>query len=308
MMQEFWMPSHGGGQLRCGLWTPEGQPRLVLQLVHGIAEHIERYDDFACYLVQRGIAVVADDHMGHGKSVGEGQLMGYFTGGWLNAVADERRLQRQTMEQFPGIPYVMMGHSMGSFLTRSFLWKYPDSGIRGVILSGTGWQSSAVLIAGRMICRREEKKHTDQVHSDLLQSLMFGAYNQKFAPARTEHDWICTDEAVVDAYCNDPMCGFKPKIGLVRDMLKGISMNQKPENLAFMKKSIPVWFFSGAQDPVGDMGKGVRKTAQAFRKAGMERVDCTLYPGGRHEMLNETNRLQVFDDVVQWLEREVLQK
>lgn len=308
MMQEFWMPSRGGGQLRCGLWEPDGAPRLVLQLVHGIAEHIERYDEFATYLAQRGVVVVADDHMGHGKSVGEDQVVGYFTGGWLAAVADERRLQRQTMERYPGVPYVLLGHSMGSFLTRSFLWKYPDSGISGVILSGTGWQPAPVLAAGRLLCRREEKRYTDKVHSDLLHSLMFGTYNRKFAPTRTANDWICTDTAVVDAYCADPQCGFKPKIGLARDMLEGIALNQKRENFQMMRKDLPVWFFSGDKDPVGDMGRGVRKTAQAFRSAGMERVSCTLYPGGRHEMLNETNKIQVYDDVLQWLQREILDK
>lgn len=301
-MREFRISSTGGGQLRCGIWAPTGKPRAVLQLVHGIAEHIDRYDAFGTFLAEQGILVVADDHMGHGKSVGEGEVLGFFPSGWLGAVEDEYALMQRVREEYPDTPYVLMGHSMGSFLARTFLFRYCDSGICAVILSGTGWQPAAALWFGRLLCRREERKYTEKGQSAVLQKLVFGSYNRKFKPVRTPDDWICTDPAVVDAYCADPLCGFEPTIGLAHDMLRGLSMNEKRENLQAMDPNLRVLFFSGAHDPVGDMGKGVLRSAKAFRRAGVKDVQCKLYPDGRHEMLNEPNQREVFRDILQWIE------
>ena len=299
-MREFYIESTGGGNLRCGVWMPEGQPRAVVQLVHGIAEHIVRYDAFGTFLKSHGFAMVADDHMGHGKSAGPDGL-GTFPGGWLGAVTDEQHLMAHVQEQLPGVPYFMMGHSMGSFLTRTFLYRYPKAGLAGTILSGTAWQSEPTLQLGILLCRREEKRLGAAGRSDLLQNLVFGTYNRKFRHARTPNDWICSDPAVVDAYTADPLCGFQPTVGLCLEMMRGIAMNQRPSNLKAMPKDVPVLLFSGAQDPVGGMGRGVLRTVREFRKVGMEDVACKLYPDGRHEMLNEPNRQTVYDDVLAWL-------
>ncbi len=300
-MEHLYLQSAGGGQLHCRIWEPEGTPAALLQIVHGIAEHVERYDDFARFLNAHGILVAADDHMGHGKTLREGETQGYFEGGWLSAVADSRQLQQWLMEQYPGVPCFLLGHSMGSFMARTMLFTYPDSGIRGAIISGTGWQPAIALKVGLALCRREEKRYGDRATSAALNRLVFGGYNKKFKPNRTAYDWLCTDEAVVDRYIDDPLCGFDATIGLARDMLTGIRMIEQPENLGKMNKDLPVWFFAGDHDPVGNMGQGVRRVAEAFRQAGMKHVTVTLYEG-RHEMLNEKNKQQVYADVLHWLE------
>lgn len=306
-MKEFYIPSGGGGMLRCGLWAPEAVPRAIVQLVHGIAEHIGRYDPFASWLAQQGFLVVAEDHMGHGKTAQPDGSFGIFRGGWHQAVEDVHSLFTRTKQEYPALPYFLLGHSMGSFLTRSFLITYPDAGLAGAILSGTGQQPTALLRAGLALCALEARRLGRDSQSDRIQALIFGAYNKKFAPARTDNDWICTDPAVVDDYEADPLCGFHVSIGLASDMLTGILYNQKPANLAKMDKTVPVLFFSGTEDPVGNCAKGVRQAAESFRKAGVHSVHVRLYEGGRHEMLNERNKQQVYDDVLAWIE-EVLQK
>ncbi len=301
-MREFELSSTGGGKLRCGLWAPRTtRPAAVVQIVHGIAEHIGRYDEFAVFLAARNFLVVAGDLMGHGKSVGDGEAPGFFPSGWLGAVDDEMALLGRVREELPNTPRFLLGHSMGSFLSRTLLYRYPDAGLRGVILSGTGWQNGLALRLGQRLCARETRRFGERGVSDTLQNVVFGRYNRRFRPNRTEHDWICSDPAVVDAYCADPLCGFPATVGLARDLLGGIAMNQRKENLQKMPKELPVLFFSGARDPVGDMGKGVERTARAFREAGMRNVSVRLYPEGRHEMLNEKNREEVFEDVLAWL-------
>lgn len=300
-MEEFYLASNGAGRIHCGLWLPEGEPRAVVQIIHGIAEHIGRYEHFAQFLTQRGFAVCADDHMGHGLSVESGGVFGYFSGGWMAAVRDERSVFEEMKKRFPALPYFMLGHSMGSFLLRTYLYTYPGE-LTGAIISGTGWQPELALSAGLALCRIEQLRIGETGRSKLLKEIMFGAYNKKFSPNRTPNDWICSDEAVVDAYTGDPLCGFDATVGLTRDMLTGISMNQKKENLAKMDKTLPVLFVSGMQDPVGAMGEGVLRTIDAFKRAGLSNVTIRLYPEGRHEMLNETNRTEVYADILGWLE------
>lgn len=298
-MREFELPSPGGGTLHCGLWASKTpQPAAIVQLVHGIAEHIRRYDEFGCFLSEHGFLLVADDHMGHGKSAGD--TPGFFPSGWTGAVDDEKALMDRVREEYPQTPYFFLGHSMGSFLTRTFLYRHADAGLKGVILSGTGWLSALTLRMGLRLCAREEKKYGERGVSDALNKVVFGSYNRHFRPNRTENDWICSDPAVVDAYNADPLCGFPATVGLARDMLQGITMNQSKKNLERMPKNLPVLFFSGRSDPVGGMGKGVERTARAFRQAGIREIECRFYPG-RHEMLNEPNREIVFDDVLCWL-------
>ena len=303
-MEEFYLQSNGAGRLHCGLWAPEAPARAVVQIVHGIAEYIGRYDDFARFLNAHGFAVAADDHMGHGLSVSEGMTYGYFSGGWMAAVADEKRLHDEMTARYPGLPYVFLGHSMGSFLLRTYLYTYPDA-LDAAIISGTGWQPQAALRAGLALCKLEQMRLGEQGCSKLLKELMFGAYNKKFKPNRTANDWICSDEAVVDAYTQDELCGFDATVGLTRDMLTGISMNQKPENLQKMNKRLPVLFVSGMQDPVGAMGEGVLRCIDAFKRAGLRDVSIRLYPEGRHEMLNEVNHTEVYGDILAWLEKQM---
>lgn len=302
-MREFELLSVGGGTRHCGLWAPKTpQPSAILQVVHGIAEHIGRYDEFGRFLSEHGFLTVAGDHMGHGKSSGD--VPGFFPAGWTGAVDDEKKLMDRVREEYPKTPYFFLGHSMGSFLTRTFLYRYAEAGLRGAILSGTGWQSALTLRTGLWLCAREEKKYGEKAVSSVLNKIVFDHYDRYFRPNRTKNDWICSDPAVVDAYNADPLCGFPATIGLARDLLQGIAMNQSGANLAKMPKELPVLFFAGKSDPVGKMGKGVERSARAFRQAGMRDVQCKLYPG-RHEMLNEPNRQEVFTAILRWIQAHI---
>lgn len=301
MRTDFYYESLGAGQLHGCRWTPEGDVRAVLQIVHGIAEFVERYDAFARYLNSQGILVVAEDHMGHGQSIGKDGIQGYFHGGWFTAVEDTYHLLRMTKEEFPEVPFILFGHSMGSFMARTILAKHPDSGIAAAVICGTGWQPQALLDVAIPLCRLVCNRNGEKNPSEKLQSLVFGSYNKRVEHPRTPYDWLTRDKKIVDEYIANPLCGFTSSAGLLRDMLTGISYIQRKDTLAAMKKDLPVFFIAGGDDPVGSYGSGVTRTAEKFKAAGMEKVTARIYPLCRHEILNEINREEIFEDVVQWL-------
>ena len=286
-MDEFYYPSKGEGQIHACRWVPEGPIRAVVQVVHGVAEYVERYDPLARFLNERGLVLVGEDHMGHGKSVGDEGTRGYFAGGWDAAVTDVYTLFEKIREEFPKTPCFLLGHSMGSFLVRTFLFRYPNSGIRGAVLLGTAWQNRAVLETGKALTEALARIEGDKVVSEKVQSLLLGAYS-KFYP-----------ENAIDP--KDPLDGFPLTNGLVRDMIDGMRMNQNHRNLDKMIKTLPVLFASGQNDPVGNMGEGVRQTVDAFRKAGMLNTKLKLYPDKGHEILFEDGYEAVEADLLAWM-------
>ena len=306
--QEFRFPSADGTTTLYGrIWVPDhGAPKAVLQLVHGIAEHIGRYDRFARFMSDHGYLVCAEDHLGHGNTPENAEDLGYTADkdGWVKMTDNVRALHERITPQYPGIPYFILGHSMGSFLTRSYLIRHPGT-VDACALLGTGQQPESVLKAGLAACRLEQIRLGKRGRSKLLQSLCFGAYNSQFKPNRTESDWVCSVDEVVDAYIADPFCQVMPTVTLMRDMLTGIRFNQQAENLAKMDKTTPVFFLSGDQDPVGSNGKGVRAAYQSFLDAGCSHVRLKLYPGGRHEMLNEHNWQDVYDELLSWFDQQI---
>lgn len=305
MREDFWYDSKGAGKIHGCRWTPEESPRAVVQIVHGIAEYVERYDEFAAYLNGLGFLVVAEDHMGHGQSVGENGIQGYFHGGWFTAVEDTMTLLRETQAAYPDIPYVLFGHSMGSFMARTILCKYPDSGISAAVICGTGWQPAALLPPVTRFIEAVCRKDGEDKPSAFLENLVFGSYNRRVEHPRTAYDWLSRDAKIVDAYIAHPMCGFTPTAGLLREMMKGLTYIEKPAHLEAMKKDLPVFFVAGGDDPVGSYGKGVRHTVSQFKKAGMTNVSCRIYPLCRHEILNEVNRQEIFEDIGGWILKKV---
>lgn len=240
--------------------------------------------------------------MGHGQSINGGGIRGYFHGGWFTAIADTMELMRMTREDNPGVPYILFGHSMGSFMARTILCKYPDCGIQGAIICGTGWQPAFALPALIKVVEGICKKGDETQPNEKLQSLVFGSYNQKVEHPRTGYDWLTRDARIVDAYIAHPLCGFTASAGLLRDMMKGIYFIEQDVNLAAMRKDQPVFFIAGGDDPVGPYGKGVQKCADVFKKSGMTDVSVHIYPLCRHEILNEINREEVYEDILQWVE------
>lgn len=302
MRTDFWYDSKGAGRIHGCRWTPEGEPRAVVQILHGIAEFVERYDDFANYLTSHGFLVVAEDHMGHGQSINGEGIQGYFHGGWFTAIEDSMQLMADTMAEFPELPYILFGHSMGSFMARTILCKYPDCGLTAAVICGTGWQPAfalpALIKVVEGICKKDETKP-----NEMLQQMVFGSYNKKVEHPRTPFDWLTRDAKIVDEYIAHPLCGFTASAGLLREMLKGIYFIEQKQNLKNMNKKLPVFFIAGGDDPVGPYGKGVYTAAEEFKKAGMEDVSIRIYPMGRHEILNEINRQDVYEDVRKWIEK-----
>lgn len=303
MRTEFFYDSKGVGKIHAIRWTPEGEVKAVVQIVHGIAEYALRYDEFARYLNGFGILVVAEDHMGHGGSIENGGTRGYFDGGWFTAVEDTYQLLTDIRRELPDIPYILYGHSMGSFVARTILARYPDSGIAAAVLSGTGWVPNGVLAMMGTVCAMLCRTGDERKPNEKLQNMIFGGYNKRVEHPRTEYDWLSRDASAVDAYVADPMCGFAVSTGLQRDLADGMRYIQKGENLHKMRKDLPVLFIAGGDDPVGSYGKGVRQTAEAFKAHGMDNVSVRIYPLCRHEIHNEINREEIFEDVVQWIKK-----
>mgnify|MGYP005813861531 FL=1 len=303
---DFKFPSSAGTcQIHARQWLPDTTPYTgIVQLVHGIAEHIARYDAFARFLNAQGYIVVGNDHLGHGSSMARPENPGYFADreGWTHVSNDVRTLQILTMRHFPNLPYFLFGHSMGSFLVRTCLIRFPGT-VQGAVLCGTGWLPGAKLTAAQAAAQLECLRGGKRKPSPLLAHLSFDPYNQQFAPNRTQYDWLSANSENVDAYLADPMCGFTPTAGLFRDLASGLHLIQNPKQLSHMKKDTPVLFIAGAQDPVGSNGEGVRQTYLHFKKAGMKHLDIRIYPGMRHEILNETGCETVYQDVCAWLAR-----
>ena len=295
--------NNGYTNLRLRFCRPDGAPRGIVQIAHGIAEHVERYDGFAEFLAEHGFLVVANDHLGHGKSIHDPSEQGYFAelGGWHLVVEDMRKVYNLIHEGNLGLPYFLFGHSMGSFLTRTYLIRFRDD-LTGAILSGTGQTPRGLVTAGRRMAQAIISRHGGKYKSMALNNMAFGKYNKGFDHPRTKYDWLSRDGAVADQYIEDPLCGFVPTAGLFADMMAGIAFNQDTDNLGRMRKDLPVYFMSGDRDPVGADGKGVFQAYQSFLNAGMLDVTLKLYAAGRHEMLNELNKEQVYQDILWWIE------
>ncbi len=303
MRTDFYYDSCGAGKIHACRWTPDGEVKAVVQIVHGIAEYIERYDHFAEFLNEKGVLVVAEDHMGHGKSIDHGGTKGYFDGGWHAVIRDTVQLFRMTRAEFSDKPYFIFGHSMGSFITRTILCKYPELDLTGAVICGTGWMPEVVLRTGYLTAKTICATSGERTPSKRLESMMFGGFNKRVEHQRTKSDWLTRDASIVDQYLVHPMCGFTPCAGLLRDMLGGIIYNQKKENLERMNRKLPILFVAGGDDPVGDYGKGVQTAAAKFKTTGMQDVTCKLFPLCRHEILNELNRDEVYQFVYDWIQK-----
>ena len=300
--QEFTFPSSDGVHtVAAAWWRPEGPPRGVVQLVHGISEHIGRYDSFARFLAEHGFAVVGHDHLGHGGSIRTKADYGYFAepDGNRAVLDDLHAMTLRTKERYPGVPYFLLGHSMGSFYARQYLCEYGQE-LSGAIIMGTGHQPKALVQFARSTCRALAAVHGWQYRSKLVANLSFMGYN-KGLEGRTTHDWLNRDAAEVDKYLADERCTFTFTLNAYYSMFSGILRLHDPAFLARMPKDLPLLFLAGTADPVGDRGKGVLRAIQSLKAAGVQNIRCKLYPGARHELLVETNRQEVFADIAAWL-------
>lgn len=300
--QSFHFPSSDSvHQCSAQEWLPNGSPVAVVQIVHGVSEHIGRYDRVAQFLTAHGIVVCGEDHLGHGHTASK-EDRGYFArrNGWFLVTEDVLRLRRIQGDKYPGIPYFLLGHSMGSFLTRTFLCRYPGV-VDGAILSGTGQEAAPLVAGGKLLAGLLCAIQGEHSTSPLIYKLSLGAYNDKFKPTRTRADWLTRDEAEVDRHLADPLCAFPSTSRMFQDMMGGLQYISSPSALSNMDPKTPIYIFSGDNDPVGGMGKGVQTVHGYFKSHGTRDLTLRLYPEGRHEMFNELNYQEVFDDLLSWL-------
>ena len=303
VFEDFYFDSSTGkNRIHARKCTPDGAPRAVIQIAHGVAEHINRYDDFMSFLAENGFVVAGNDHLGHGQSFESVGDMGFFAeeDGWDRVVEDMDKLRDIMRQAYPDLPYIFFGHSMGSFLTRTYLIRYPEK-YDAAILSGTGHQGKALVLAGSAAAELMVKTKGPRGDGKVLNDMAFGSYCKQIADPRTPFDWLSRDEAVVDKYIADPLCGFVAKTSLYRDMMAGVKFITSQKNIDSMSKDQPIYFMSGEADPVGEYGKGMERAYQAFCKAGLHDVTIRLYPDGRHEMLNELNKDKVYQDILNWI-------
>ncbi len=307
--EEFYFDSRDNDtKLHAVRWMPDSENVAgIVQIVHGMAEYVERYEELAAYLTDRNFVVTGEDHLGHGKSVPEGGQQGYFCeqDPATVVVRDVHRLKKMTQELYPGVPYFILGHSMGSFITRNYICRY-GTGIDGALILGTGMQSAGLLLASKTVAAIEGAFRGQRHVSRMMDKAAFGAYNRRIAEKRTDYDWLSRDEERVDAYIADPDCGFVFTVNGFKTLFELISRAKKPENLRKIPAELPIFMASGAEDPVGNYGNGVEKAYRSLQGVGVRDLTLKLYPEDRHELMNEPDREQVMADIAEWLTKHLV--
>ena len=300
MMENMTYLGADGLEIHAYVWHPEGTPKASVQIAHGMAEHAARYERFARVLNGFGYIVYANDHRGHGKSVPQGQAPGHMgEDGWNKAVEDIYLLNRIIAGKHPELPIILLGHSMGSFLAQAYMAEHGGT-IAAVALSATNGPPGAMNKIGQAVTRLEKLRLGGDGHSPVMDSMTFKAFNKAFKPNRTEFDWLSRDEAEVDKYVADPLCGFECSVSTWIGLLDALGHIASDAALEKMNKDMPIYVFSGSEDPVGEKTKGVKRLLAAYKKHGFTHVTHKFYEGGRHEILNETNRDEVMADFIAW--------
>lgn len=300
-MEKFFYPSSTGlCDIAAYKWLPDGEPRAVVQIVHGMAEHMERYTKLAEYLTALGYAVYGEDHAGHGASINGKGIKGYFApeDGWTKVVTDTMKLHEMAKADFPGAKFVLYGHSMGSFLARTIAARFPEE-FDAYVFSGTAGKNPVLAIA-KALANSHIKKTGGKTPDDKLNAMAFGSYNKRIKNARTPVDWLTNDTEVVDAYVKDDLCGFTFTSTAFRDMFDGLG-EVAGKKWAEKVRNVPIYLVAGKQDPVGSYGKGVMEVCDDLKKTGHTKVVLQLYEDGRHEMHNELNRDEVFRGIAAFL-------
>lgn len=293
--------ANDGKELYIYCWDKVENPKAMIQIFHGMAEHAGRYKKFAEYLNKQGFIVYASDHRGHGKTAGIIEDLGYIGEDGFNKIVEDKHLIFEKMRQeHPKLPMFLFGHSFGSFISQEYILRY-GSGLNGVILSGSAAQKGAQIHAGRVVTSIERFIFGERKHSNLMDTLSFGSFNKRFKKDGHKFAWLSSDLNEVKKYEEDDFCGTVFSTGFFYYLMKGFRKLYKEERLASIPKELPIYIISGENDPVGGYGKLIKELFKIYKKTGIRDVQMKLYPGFRHEILNETNKNQVYMDILNWL-------
>ena len=284
--ETFEFNGQNGLRLPAALWLPEGEPQCILQITHGMTEHMGRYAALAQEMTENGILVAGFDLRGHGKNAGDPDVASFGEDGWEASIEDMHLFFELLAERFPGLPHYMLGFSLGSFLLREYLGRYP-SGVAGAVILGTGDQPGPVLSVMMAVVKTQIKKAGFDGTTELVKQLSFGNYNRKFQPNRTIADWLCADNAQLDAYLADPLCRKNISAGLFWQLMGSMKRTGRKNSYSGWNKDTPVLLLSGQEDPVGACGKGVQAVRQRMEKAGVRNITMRLFPKARHDLLHE---------------------
>jgi alpha-beta hydrolase superfamily lysophospholipase len=307
----FTLTTPDGVDLFVYCWLPNGdpkneQPKAAVQIAHGLAEHAARYARLAEALNSAGYAVYGNDHRGHGRTVKSADDLGFFAerDGWRKCVDDLWQLNRHVAAMYPGLPIILLGHSMGATLAEQFMGDHGDA-LAGVVLSGANGKPTSLAKIGSAITRAERLRLGARGKSKLVQSLIFDAFNKKFAPTRTAFDWLSRDPSQVDKYVADPLCGFSATVQLWLDLLGGWAAVSRAAHRNRVPKALPIYLIAGGRDPVSGNTRQLGPWMAEYRAAGIVNLAHTFYPDARHELFNETNRDEVTADLIGWLKQVV---
>ena len=295
------LSAEGKTDIHAVRWIPEGEVKAILQIAHGMSEHIGRYEGLAEFLSNHGILVTGNDHLGHGGSVKKPEDLGYFAeeDGNSCVLSDMETLRQITAKLYPGKPYFLLGHSMGSFLCRQYIAIHGDR-IKGALIMGTGDYPALVTSFAKTVCRLQAAFKGWRYRSELVNGLSFGGYNKGYGE-KGGFQWLSGNAENVKKYEEDPLCGFIFTLNAFYGMFTSIHLLSKKDYVKRMPKELPVIFLSGDDDPVGNKGKAVKKVYDQFRSLGMKDVTFRLYHGDRHEILGESDRNTVYKDIEDWI-------
>ncbi|WP_410982146.1 alpha/beta fold hydrolase [Bacillus cereus] len=290
-----------GSEIYLRKWLPESELRGIVQIAHGMTEHAGVYTECIDALLKAGYGVYAHDHRGHGKTAKQEEDYGHFEPnvGWNQAVTDIVFVSELIRNEHT-CPLFLLGHSMGSFLSRRAVQLRGEL-YDGFLISGTGGNPGFLGVVGHKVATIEMKLRGAKTKSPMLNFLSFGNFNSNFKPNRTKFDWLSSDTNQVDRYIEDPLCGFTCSTSFYRELFNGVLEVNRLEEYQKTPKDLPIHIFSGDRDPVGDMGKGVKEVYDMYKKCGVKDVTLRLYENGRHEMFHEVNRDEVFQDLISWL-------
>ncbi|MDR2865098.1 MAG: alpha/beta hydrolase [Spirochaetaceae bacterium] len=311
--EKSWFETHNDIKLYIRKWKPDGEPRALINIIHGMEEHGGRYAETAKVLCKAGIEVWCADQRGHGKTADltvnnaeNGGLNGHCAdkGGLTKVLLDIKRINEKIKIEYPGLPLFLLAHSWGSLLAQNYIEFFKEN-LAGCILSGTRGPETLEIGLGLAFTRVFAAIRGVRARSFFVNSLAFGSYNKSFVPNRSSFDWLSRDEKIVDKFISDPLCGRIPSVGFFRDMLALLKQIHKHRAFDKIRRTLPVYIFSGSKDPVGGMGENVSTLVDKYHKTGIKDLEFILYPDARHECLNEINRNEVLNNLLKWLENHI---